>query len=266
MKNVNDKIAASWDETADSDWYNSLRTEQVIKEILEKPQSAFHQTTWKVIHEVFPDLNGVKICVPSSGDNQAVFAFAALGAKVVSCDISQRQLWHAERIAKSHGLAVEFSLQNTMELSGIRSGEYDLVYISEGVHVWIDDLLSMYRSIYRILKPGGAYINYELHPINRPIKDDPGKINIAKPYSDIGPFHDKTNYHWRMQDIINAIASSGLIIKNLQEMFDEKEKGHFWFYSDKRAELSQDEIDMYYDWRKNPQAALPQWFSICAIK
>jgi len=35
------------------------------------------------------ELKGKKICVPSSGDNHVVFAFALLGAKVTSCDIAE---------------------------------------------------------------------------------------------------------------------------------------------------------------------------------
>lgn len=266
MKKVNEKIIEIWNEDADSDWYMRSRTDDFIKSIIGNPISMFHQTTWEVINSVFPDLKGKKICVPSSGDNEAVFAFAALGAKVTSCDICEKQLEHAKRIANNYSFDVEFVLQNTMELIDIKSSEYDFIYTSEGVHVWIDDLFSMYKNIYRVLKPGGVYINYEIHPFGRPFKDELGKIHIEKLYENTGPFSNGTNYHWRLQDIINAITISGFIIKRLEEMHDEKDKGHFWFYEDKRAFMTQEEIEKYYNWETNPLAALPQWFTVYAVK
>jgi len=131
--------------------------------------------------------------------------------------------------------------------------------------------IRMYDNIYRILKQGGVYINYEIHPFCRPFDYNDGKpegkeIIIQKPYEQTGPFNDGVEYHWRMQDFINAVATSGLKIKHIEEMHDEKDKGHFWFYEDKRAVMTQDEIDFYYNWKENPLAAIPQWFTICAIK
>jgi len=55
-------------------------------------------------------------------------------------------------------------------------------------------------------------------------------------------------------------------ISHLEEMHDEKDKGHFWFFKDKRNKMTAEEIDEYYDWHVNPLAALPQGFSICAVK
>ncbi|HBL84745.1 MAG: hypothetical protein A2Y17_01855 [Clostridiales bacterium GWF2_38_85] len=209
------KVIEEWNETADSDWYMSDRTDEVITSIVNDPSTAFHRTTWEMIKAAFSDLKGKKICVPSSGDNKAVFAFAALGANVVSCDICERQLQHAQRIANKYNLDIEFIVQNTMELTDIKSGEFDFVYTSEGVHVWINDLPSMYKNIFRILKKGGMYINFEIHPFGRPFAYDDEKpmdkkIVIRKTYDETGPFFNGIEHHWRMQDLLNAISSSGL--------------------------------------------------------
>lgn len=73
------KVREEWKGIADSDWYMSYRTEEVIAEILQSPQTAFHKKTWEVICSSFPSLKNRKILVPSSGDNRAVFAFAHWG-------------------------------------------------------------------------------------------------------------------------------------------------------------------------------------------
>lgn len=42
--------------------------------------------------------------------------------------------------------------------------------------------------------------------------------------------------------------------------------GHFWFYEEARAKMNEEEISKYYDWKVNPYAALPQWFTLYATK
>jgi len=265
------KVVEEWNETARSAWYMSYRTDAVIQGILQNPASAFHPTTWTVLNEAVPDWRGAKICVPSSGDNRAVFAFAALGAEVVSCDISPVQLELAEGIADKYRLPVRFVVQDTMGLPDIPSGTFDLVYTSEGVHVWISDLPAMYRQVFRVLRPGGAYVNYEIHPFCRPFDYDDarpvqGRIVVQKPYEQTEPRGDGTKYAWRLQDILNAAAGAGLQLRRLEEMHDDPVTGHFWFYETERAVMAQEEIEVYYDWRRNPLAALPQWFTFRAVK
>lgn len=266
-----ERVINEWNQDSDSEWYMSYRTDEVIQNIINNPVSVFHNTTWKIIKKAFPTLKNKKICVPSSGDNRAVFAFAVLGAKVTSCDICEKQLKYAQEIANKNDLDINFIVQDTMKISDIKSNEYDFVYTSEGVHVWINDLNSMYCNIARVLKVGGVYINYEIHPFTRPFAYEDGRpkdknIIIQKPYNMTGPFDEGVTYHWRMQDIFNAVSSAGLTVKHLEEMQDEKDKGHFWFYEKERANMTQNEIDEYFDWHKNPLSALPQWFTLYAIK
>ncbi len=265
------KVIEEWNDIADSDWYMSYRKDEVVQKILEEPESAFHRTTWEVIHTAFPDLKGRNILVPSSGDNRAVFAFAALGANVVSCDICEKQLQHAKEIADKNHLNIQFRVQNTMKLTDMESGKFDLVYTSEGVHVWISHLKEMYQNIARVLKGNGIYINYEIHPFSRPFAYDDGKpdgreVIIRKDYEMTGPFEEGTEYHWRLQDILNAICDSGLTLKRLEEMHDEKDKGHFWFYEEERKTMPKEEIEAYYDIEKNPLCGIPQWFTVCCVK
>ena len=107
MDNENMLIKESWNVWSDT-WYKKYRTDEVIAEIIESPQSAFHPTLFSRIQDVFPSLEGKRILVPSSGDNHAVFAFHLLGAKVTSCDISEKQLEHSQQIAEKHGWDIKF--------------------------------------------------------------------------------------------------------------------------------------------------------------
>ena len=67
--------------------------------------------------EISPHLEGKEICVPSSGDNHAAFAFALMGAHVTSCDISEKQLENARKAAETLGFhSIEFVRADTMTL------------------------------------------------------------------------------------------------------------------------------------------------------
>jgi hypothetical protein len=104
-----------WNHWSDT-WYQKYRTDEAIAKLIEDPESAFHPATLSMIKKAFPDLHGKKICVPSSGDNHAVFAFHLMGAKVTSCDISERQLENSSKITRQHGWDIELICDDTMKL------------------------------------------------------------------------------------------------------------------------------------------------------
>lgn len=250
----NKEVKNRWDCCSDEYYADQYKDTDTIDIIKNAPHRAFPPIVWENIQSYFPDLRGVKVCVPSSGDNVAALAFHVLGARVTSCDISTEQIKNARRIAESQGWDIDFHACDSMGLRGIGDREYDLVYTSNGVHVWISDLAVMYGSFRRILKRGGRYVFFETHPFIRPFDDSTTELKIIKPYDQIKP-----DLHWRVQDIINALIGSGFTIRRMDEFFAQKNTlGANWWYKD---EVDWDEMS---DWHKNPYAALPQWLSICS--
>jgi SAM-dependent methyltransferase len=234
--------------------------------IFDKAERAFPPVVWKMIKREFQDLQGKRVLVPSSGDNIAVFGFHLLGAIVTSCDFAERQLFNAKKIADANGWNIKFIRQNSMELEAIGDKEYDLVYTSNGVHVWIYDLPKMYTNFYRVLKPGGRYIMFETHPFIRPFDDSGVEVIIDKAYEDTGPFvsGEYTEFAWRIMDIFNAICGAGLTVTRMEEFHPQKGEWDDWFYDS----IAEAEADNYkkHDWKQNPWAALPQWIGFTARK
>ena len=258
--NTTDRIKAYWNETSDSEWYRSLRTEEKVSSLKEDPESAFHPAVYELIRSYLPDIKDKRILLPSSGDNHAAFAFALMGAKVTSSDISERQLENASVIAKKLGLEIEFICDDTMKLSRFPDQVYDLVYTSNGTLSWISDIDSMCRNIYRILKTGGYFIMYDMHPFNRPFSGEAWKDPlIIKSYHDVFP-----DLHWRLQDLINAQIKAGLSICELAEL--PATDASFWFTYDELKEKSPEDFEGINDWKKNPLAALPAWVTLVSKK
>lgn len=254
------QIKESWNKTADSEWYQSLRTDDVIAKLVEKPESAFHHSVYHLIGKYMPDLHDKKVLLPSSGDNHAAFAFALLGAEVTSADISEKQLEHANVIADKLKLKINFVCDDTTQLSNISDNNFDLVYTSNGTHTWIADLPTMYRNIHRVLTSGGFSVMYDVHPFNRPFVCEPWKEpKIIKPYAETMP-----HGHWRVQDLVNSMTGAGLSIREMEEL--QAENASFWFSYEELIKQTSENLEKVNNWVDNPMAALPAWISIVAQK
>ena len=254
------QVKDSWNETADSDWYQSLRTDEKIKELVNEPTNAFHPAVYQLINKYMPDLQGKKVLLPSSGDNHAAFAFALLGAEVTSTDISEKQLERAQEIANKLNLSMRFACDDTTQLLNIEDNSFDLVYTSNGTHAWIADIVTMYKNIFRVLKPTGFSVMFDIHPFNRPFTGEPWKEpKIIKSYEETMP-----HCHWRVQDLVNAMISARLTIKEMEEL--QAVNASFWFSYEELIKQKKEICAEINNWEHNPLAALPAWISIAAQK
>jgi len=260
------EIMNKWNERSDKYYADSMED---YSEIIKNPERAFPIMLYPLIKKYVGDLRGKKICVPSSGDNVAAFGFTLLGAEVTSCDISENQLANAQKIAEKYNFKnIEFICQDSMKLDKIKGEAYDLVYTSNGVHVWIDDMPGMYKNFHRVLKSGGYNIFFETHPVIRPFDNSTYEIKIKKLYEDIEPRGDDLCYDWRTQDFVNAVISAGFNIREMQEFHSLREDltAHNYLY------ILEEHKDRYswhgdtFDWQVNPWAALPQCLCLCSQK
>src|SRR5262249_27201050 len=74
------------------------------------------------------DVDGRKVCVLGSGDNEVAFALAGLGGHVTSVDISECRLAVAADRACILGLQLEFLQADVTDLSALKDNTFDLVY------------------------------------------------------------------------------------------------------------------------------------------
>ena len=99
MRERENEIKRYWDGISDSEWYRSLRTEERLGELRADPRTAFSPAVLELIEKHAGGFEGKRILLPSSGDNHAAFAFALMGARVTSSDISEQQLENARIIS-----------------------------------------------------------------------------------------------------------------------------------------------------------------------
>lgn len=253
-----DAMSHHWQELRDQD--------QLWRHCPQQPELAFDGEALAMIRRFLGDLHGKRACVMGSGDNYAVFGLVGLGAAVTSTDISAQQLEVARKRADILGLAVEFVQADASLMDGIEDGVFDLVCSSNGFFVWISEPRLVFQQVYRILKPGGFYIFYDVHPFLRPWKDQLTPLEMEKPYTATGPFENvdygctSYEFHWQMHDLINPLLDSGLVLRQLAET--QAKNARFW----KGPAYTPEEDEQLLDWHHNPRAGLPAWLTVAAQK
>ena len=254
-----------WDAQADV-WRQLRDQDELWRRCPEQPELAFEGAALDMIRDFLGELHGMNVCVIGSGDNYAAFALAGLGANVTSTDISERQLRVAATRAERLSLEIDFVRADAAGLQTIGANNFDLVCSTNGFFVWIAEPLRVLSEVYRVLKVGGYYVFYDIHPFLRPWNDQIQPIQMEKPYFATGPFKSEQSgqtvyeFHWTLQDILNALVEAGLTLRRVVE--SPAAGSRFW--QDFSYLPGTDESLL--DWRKNPRAGLPVWLTVAAEK
>ncbi|NLD72162.1 MAG: class I SAM-dependent methyltransferase [Chloroflexi bacterium] len=251
-----------WD-AASEGWEGLRDQDQLWRVCIEEPSVAFVGDALQMIGECCGDLGGQRVCVVGSGDNYAAFALAGMGARVTSTDISTRQLQAAARRAAILGLDIEFVRCDAVGLDPLADSAYDLVCSTNGFWVWIDEPHRVFCAVSRVLKPGGHYVMYDVHPFQRPWRDQTA-IEMVKPYWATGPFVQAEKgrrtyeFHWTLADIVNSLLEAGLVLRRVAE--SGAKDSRFW----EGPTYAPGTDDSLLDWRTNPRAGLPSWLTLAA--
>jgi len=163
-----------------------------------------------------------------------------MGASGVGFDISDEFIAEANAIAKSTNLDCRFVRTDIYDLNTEYDNTFDLILFTAGALTWFHDLGRLFELVGRMLKPEGYLVIYEIHPFTNLLawKDEP-VYEAANPYkivyryfrndpwvSDTGAdYIGKTTYKsktftsfaHKLSDIITAIGSNEIIIKELTE-------------------------------------------------
>lgn len=273
MNEIHEANRAHWNAAAEG-WQQLRDEDQVWRRCHREPELAFDGQALEMIREYAGDLArkdagdmaGKDVCVIGSGDNLAAFALAGMGANVTSADISARQLAVAEQRALELGLEFAFVRCDAAGLDPLADDAFDLVCSSNGFLVWIADPARVYSAVHRVLRPGGHYVFYDVHPFQRPWKDQRAPIEMEKPYTETGPFefkekgHSTYEFHWTLGELLNALLGAGLAIRKLSE--DPARDSRFW---EDASYLPGTDASLL-DWCSNPRAGIPVWLTVAAQK
>ena len=203
MSKIHEANRQHWNSRA-TIWEERLNRDGRWRRCHKEPELAFEGETLATIREMVGDLRNKQVCIIGSGDNMAAYALAGLGAVVTSTDISEERLKLAADRAEILGVSIDFVRSDAADLGFADDSTFDLVCSTNGFFVWIADLGAVFREVSRILKPGGTYVFYDIHPFMRPWKEQVTPIEMEKPYWDTGPFRESADgsyeFNWTLAD------------------------------------------------------------------
>lgn len=216
-----------WDASSKK-WAECADSRGIWERCCNDPTLVFSENVMKRLKNI----ENKNICVLGSGDNQAVFALAGLGAKVTSVDISEKQLQIAYDRARILGLEITFVQNDVTNLISLADNRFDFIYTGGHVAVWISDLRKYYSEAVRILAQKGLLIIDEYHPFRRIWKESKSELTVKSSYLERGPFRYMLNddvlyksegnfesfeFHWTLSDFLNAVITTGCKILEVDE-------------------------------------------------
>lgn len=158
---------------------------------------------------LLPELQGLRVAHLQCHFGLDSLSLARRGAEVVGLDFSPVAVELAQELAaEAAGLAVapRFVCADVYAASQAIVGPCDLVFTSYGVLGWLDDLDRWAGQVSALLKPGGALVMAEFHPVVWLFDDDFG--GIVHPWSG-GPIREEESGSYGAPDADQTLASVG---------------------------------------------------------
>jgi ubiquinone/menaquinone biosynthesis C-methylase UbiE len=146
------------------------------------------------------------------GHNTLPWAQTFPDAEVTGIDVSAGLVRYAASRARSFGLPVRFMQMNATKLA-FPDESFDVVFSSMFLHeLPLKDIRAFFREAYRVLKPGGLFLNMELPPNNRMQPYD-------RFYLDWDSYYNKEPWYkpFRDQDYLQLCTAAGFATERYVE-------------------------------------------------
>jgi len=180
---------------------------------------------------------------------QDTLSFAQRGAVVTGVDISDEAIAFARQLAADAGIPGEFvrsDIYDWLADAAARGDQFDIVFASYGVMIWLSDLTAWANGIASVLKPGGRFVLVEFHPMLTSLEADwtvayPAIGGQMSRFSEgIGDYvgfvdgllspsgheegvrdfenpHPTVEFAWSVGEIVTALLEAGLTLRQLRE-------------------------------------------------
>lgn len=220
---------AQWDESVSSHVKSALYDVPGFK--------AGRNTLRPIEREELGDVAGKSLLHLQCHFGMDTLSWARLGAKVTGVDFSNEAISAARTLSAEVGIDARFVHSNIYDLRDNLTGEFDIVFTSYGVLVWLPDMVEWAKTAAHFLKPGGTFLVVDGHPMSHMLEynEQTGELdweydyfNKPQPYRFEGSdtyaakdalVNNRVTYEWNhsLDEIVNSIIGAGLTIEHLHE-------------------------------------------------
>ena len=247
---ANQKLWASWLPEHMRTWYDL--------DAFQKGQSSLDDLQLREVGEVA----GRRLLHLMCNIGVDTLSWARAGAEVVGVDFTPEAIAAANEIKAALGASeAVFLCANVYQLGGLLHEPFDIVYTSQGVLCWLNDLNAWAKMIAEMLKPGGFFYLLEEHPLSVVLDEQNPRPTLINSYFGGEVFYevDKEGvehyeWQWTLGDVVSSLSEAGLHIDFLHE-FD------FTFYQ-RFPTLER----VHERWWRYPNLRVPLMFSLKATK
>ncbi len=176
------------------------------------------------------DVKGKTILHLQCHFGQDSLSLARMGAKVTGLDFSGEAIKKARELNGQLGLDATFVCTDIYTLPEVLDKEFDIVFTSYGTIGWLPDMKRWAGVVARFLKPGGAFVFAEFHPVVWMFSND--FTTIEYPY-------------FNREPIIETLTGT---------------------YADREADIKQQEIGWNHDLAEVLQSLLAAGLRLTAFK
>lgn len=157
-------------------------------------------------------------------------SWAKQGAIVTGVDVSTEAIALAQKLSKETGIPGRFIASDVYTLPKVLDEQFDIIFLSYGVLLWLSDIKKFGKIINRFLKKGGTFYIIELHPFTNILSYD---FKLQYKYFDKGPYLDEADgsytdwesaikgktYEWSytVADVINTMITERFHIEFFHE-------------------------------------------------
>ena len=180
----------------------------------------------------YPELKGTKVLCLASGGGQQGPILAAAGAEVTVFDNSPKQLEQDRFVAKRDNLEIKTVQGDMRDLSGFEDESFDFIVHPCSNHC-VNDVETVWKEAYRVLKKGGSMISGFTNPLLYLIDMDleaEGILQITRslPYSDVEQLNEKAlrklidsneplEFGHTLEQLIGGQIAAGFVIAGFYE-------------------------------------------------
>jgi 2-polyprenyl-3-methyl-5-hydroxy-6-metoxy-1,4-benzoquinol methylase len=175
------------------------------------------------------DVAGKRICNLQGSHGRIAVSLALLGADVTVIDFAEENARYARELAESAGVSIGYHVSDSILADQLGLAPFDAVVMELGVLHYHQDIARFFAVCAALMKPGGALVLNEFHPIERKLFHYAGTgegdyfradlviADVPNPTKDGRSIAQCAYRFWTLAEIVMAAIGAELTVRTLAE-------------------------------------------------